>query len=148
MRFRHRDLEKPLRRHLLHRTERLTAASKTLHYVSHYSAQPFVVAVVTALLAIIFAVGVLTDFARLWIDAVSLGLSVITLVLVFIIQHAQATENLATQRKLDEIIKAIPEASDDLILLEEAPPEVLLEVEDLHREVKSESMGDSSPSRT
>ena len=40
--------------------------------------------------------------------------------MVFVIQHTQARAQEATQRKLDEILRASPEADNSLITLEEA----------------------------
>jgi low affinity Fe/Cu permease len=53
----------------------------------------------------------------------------VTLVMVFVIQHAQARQQAVTQRKLDELLRALPSARSELILLEEAPESVLRDVE-------------------
>jgi low affinity Fe/Cu permease len=45
----------------------------------------------------------------------------LTLAMVFVIQHTQSREQLATQRKLDEILRALPRADNALIAFEEAP---------------------------
>jgi low affinity Fe/Cu permease len=45
----------------------------------------------------------------------------LTLAMVFVIQHTQTREQLVTQRKLDEILRALPGASNAFIALEEAP---------------------------
>jgi low affinity Fe/Cu permease len=70
------------------------------------------------------------------------GASALTLMMVFAIQHTQGREQAATQRKLDEILKAIPGAADQLMMLEEAPREVILQVEERHREARSDSVDD------
>ena len=44
----------------------------------------------------------------------------VTLTMVFVIQHTQAREQAATQRKLDEILQALPGADNSLLLLEHA----------------------------
>jgi low affinity Fe/Cu permease len=49
--------------------------------------------------------------------------------MVFVIQHTQGREQTATQRKLDELLRALPEAQDEFILLEEASEEKLQKVE-------------------
>ncbi len=41
--------------------------------------------------------------------------------MVFAIQHTQARQQSATQRKLDELLRAMPNADDRLIAVEEAP---------------------------
>jgi low affinity Fe/Cu permease len=59
---------------------------------------------------------------------------------VFTIQHTQSREQAATQRKLDELLRAVPGAAASLMMLEEAPKETILEVEDEQREVRSDSI--------
>jgi low affinity Fe/Cu permease len=69
--------------------------------------------------------------------------------MVFTIQHTQSREQAATQRKLDELLRALPGAAESLMMLEEAPKEFILEVEEEQREVRSDSLDDStSPAAT
>jgi low affinity Fe/Cu permease len=71
--------------------------------------------------------------------------SAITLAMVFAIQHTQAREQAATQRKLDELLRALPGAAESLMMLEEAPKEFILNVEESQRDVRSESVdGDTT----
>ena len=49
----------------------------------------------------------------------------LTLALVFVIQHTQAREQLVTQRKLDELLRALPHADNALIAFEEASDDEL-----------------------
>ena len=53
--------------------------------------------------------------------------SSITLVMVFVIQHTQARQQAATQRKLDEVVRAVPTANNRLIAVEEAASDGELE---------------------
>ena len=39
----------------------------------------------------------------------------VTVVMVFVIQHTQARHQAATQRKLDEILRVLPEADNSLL---------------------------------
>ena len=48
-----------------------------------------------------------------------------TLAMVFVIQHTQARQQTATQRKLDEILRALPGADNRYLALEHAPDPVL-----------------------
>jgi low affinity Fe/Cu permease len=61
----------------------------------------------------------------------------ITLALVFVIQHTQARQEAVTQRKLDEILRALPAANNALITLEEAPDSELRAVAEAHREARA-----------
>jgi low affinity Fe/Cu permease len=62
-----------------------------------------------------------------------------TLAMVFIIQHTQARAQAATQRKLDEILRASPGADKTLITLEEAPDNELKAATQAHRDVKRDA---------
>jgi low affinity Fe/Cu permease len=75
---------------------------------------------------------------------IGLAVGAVTLVMVFAIQHTQGREQAATQRKLDELIRALPGADESLMMLEEAPREVMLGVEEDQRNVRSESSDTST----
>jgi len=52
--------------------------------------------------------------------------------MLFIIQHTQSRQQTATQLKLDELIRAIPEADDLLVHIETAKEAELIEREQDH----------------
>ena len=87
---------------------------------------------------VVAAVAVL-GFPTHWVDVFEVSTSGVTLIMVFAIQHTQGREQAATQRKLDELIHALPGADESLMMLEEAPREVMLDVEEGQRNVRSES---------
>lgn len=61
-----------------------------------------------------------------------------TLAMVFVIQHTQSRQQEATQRKLDEILRA-PGADRSVISLERAPDEELRAVSRKHREARADN---------
>jgi low affinity Fe/Cu permease len=87
---------------------------------------------------LVVAISIL-DFPKDWVAAFELSVSSVTLIMVFAIQHTQGREQAATQRKLDELIRAFPGANESLMMLEEAPREFMLEVEDEQRDIRSNS---------
>ena len=70
-------------------------------------------------------VGVAIDFPGWWENALYIASSLTTLIMVFAVQHTQARQAAATQRKLDELLRAIPTADNQLIALEEVPEQQL-----------------------
>jgi low affinity Fe/Cu permease len=56
--------------------------------------------------------------------------------MVFVIPHRQARQQAATQRKLDEILHALPGADDGLVRLEHGSDEELRAAADSHRQVR------------
>lgn len=75
----------------------------------------------------------------------------VTLAMVFVIQHTQAREQAATQRKLDEILQALPGADNSLLMLEHASHDELSATGDSHREIRQaaleEQAGAANPAR-
>jgi low affinity Fe/Cu permease len=126
-------------RRLVHRTEQLSGPSRVLYRIEHYTSLPAVaLAVVLAVLGLVI-VGAVLGFPDAWITAFQVSVAAITLVMVFAIQHTQGREQAATQRKLDELIRALPGANESLMMLEEASGDVMLNVEEEQREVRSTS---------
>ena len=66
--------------------------------------------------------------------------SAVTLAIVFVIQHTQAREQIVTQRKLDEILRALPQADNTIIGLEEASEAELAAVHSDHRELRAQAI--------
>ena len=85
------------------------------------------------------ATGAALGFPTRWVATFEVSVSAITLVMVFAIQHTQGREQAATQRKLDELIRALPGADESLMMLEEAPRRFMLDVEEEQRDVRSTS---------
>jgi low affinity Fe/Cu permease len=69
----------------------------------------------------------------------------ITLAMVFVIQHTQARHQRATQRKLDEILLALPDADHSLLTLEHASDEELHITGHQHRKVRQAAIEGRSP---
>ena len=68
-----------------------------------------------------------------------------TLAMVFIIQHSQGRAQTAIQRKLDEILRASPEADNSLMTLEEAPDNELKAATHAHRDARRDARDEPGP---
>jgi low affinity Fe/Cu permease len=87
---------------------------------SHGAVLIAVVAVVIALVA-----GLVTEFSGGWEKTIVIGSALVTLLLVVAIRHTQAKSSRAMQIKLDEIIRVLDEARDDVRSTERATEEKL-----------------------
>lgn len=95
--------------------------------------------VIAAVICLV-VVGATLGFPSSWVAGFEVFVSAITLVMVFAIQHTQGREQAATQRKLDELIRALPGADESLMMLEEAPRALMLDVENEQRDARSTSL--------
>ncbi len=65
-------------------------------------------------------VGFLTDFPRWWELVMTIGVPVLALLMLIVVQHTQSHASLATQLKLDELIRASTRASNRMMTVEDA----------------------------
>lgn len=95
----------------------------------------FIMAVLTVLGWAI--VGPSLRYSETWQLVINTSTTIITFLSVFLIQNSQNRESMAMQLKLDEIIRAVKEARDDIIDLEDLPEEQLEKLaEEFRRKVR------------
>lgn len=100
-------------------------SSLVLHRLNEASAHSTAGLIAAALILAWVVYGTVIEFPGWWENTLFIVSSTVTLVLVFAIQHTQARQQTATQRKLDELLRAIPRADNRLIAVEEAPDQEL-----------------------
>ncbi len=121
-------------------------SSRWLHRIDYYSSLPTVALAVGSVLIGAIAVGAVLGFSPGWIAGFEVGTSFVTLMMVLVIQHTQGREQAATQRKLDELLRALPGAQTGLMMLEEASDEMMRDVEKDQRESKESETDDRDES--
>ena len=120
-------------------SEQRHAGSRVLHVLDRWAARPtLALGVVVAVVVWVLWSAVFGFPARLETVFQTLAAAT-TLAMVFVIQHTQSRAQEATQRKLDEILRASPEADNSLITLEEAPDNELKAATDAHRGVRRDA---------
>jgi low affinity Fe/Cu permease len=99
--------------------------SRALHRLGELTSHSSAGLGATAFVLAWLLVGVVTSFGLWWQTVLYSVTGSVTFVMVFAIQHTQSRQQSATQRKLDELIRAVVAADDRLIAVEEAPDEEL-----------------------
>jgi low affinity Fe/Cu permease len=128
-------------------------ANHTASAAGNYKTFIFMVGVV-----IVWALsGPIFGFSETWQLVINTGTTVVTFLMVFLIQNTQNRDSLAQHLKLDEIIRAIAEADDDLMNAEDETDEQLAELKAKYRHLAGEQSeirnkirsfsDDSSPAR-
>ena len=97
---------------------------------AHLAGRPATFAVVVAMVLAWAAAGPFFHFSETWQLTINTGTTIVTFLMVFLIQASQNRESEAVQIKLDEIIRALDAANNELLDLEEMEEEDLVK---LHR---------------
>ena len=119
--------------------------SRTLHRLGDASAHSGAGLVVAGAVICWLVVGAVTAFPGWWATVLEVVSSSITLVMVFTIQHTQARQQAASQRKLDELLRAVPTADNRLIAVEEAPDDELAALADRNLAHRERASGSGRP---
>lgn len=81
--------------------------------------------VASSIIIIWAIIGPLMNFSNTWQLIISTISSVVTFLMVFLIQYAQNKDTKAIHLKLDELIRTSRKARDSFVNIEEKPDEVL-----------------------
>jgi low affinity Fe/Cu permease len=113
--------------------------SRMLHALDRLSAHPSIAGVVVIADLIWVTYSAVFGFPTRLETIFQTLVAAITMAMVFVIQHTQAREQAATQRKLDEILRALPGADNAMISLEEAHDDDLRAAKGAHRELRHDA---------
>lgn len=92
--------------------------------------------------------GPIFNFSDTWQLIINTATTIITFLMVFLIQNTQNRDAKAMHLKLDELIRAVKDARNELVDLEELSDEELKKLEEQFRRMRTRAENDeTSPSR-
>lgn len=124
------------------RRKRLSWFTRAAKWASHTAGRPSTFMIAVAVILIWAITGPLFRFSDTWQLVINTGTTIITFLMVFLIQNTQNRDTEALQIKMDELIRAVETAHNALLDLEELDDEDLDRVRkdylDLARKAREE----------
>ncbi|MCA1404209.1 low affinity iron permease family protein [Ensifer sp. IC3342] len=114
-------------------TQKINAFSKFATAVAEYSGRPITFALAVATIVIWGITGPLFGFSQTWQLVVNTGTTIITFLMVFVLQNSQIRDATAVQAKLDELILT-SSAENEYIGIEELEEEELKRLTEILKE--------------
>jgi len=90
--------------------------------------QPLAFTLALLLMIVWGATGPIFHYSDTWQLVVNTATTIVTFLMVFLIQNSQNREGQALQAKLDEVIRALDKAENRFIALEQRPEKEILEM--------------------
>jgi len=106
------------------------ALERLAHLAAHWSSSSAGFALALGVVVCWLAVGPLLGYSDSWQLFINTGTTIITFLMVFLIQRSQSKDALAIQLKLDEIVAALAGASNRLVAVEDLSESELAELQE------------------
>ena len=119
-----------------------SVVSRRLAWVDRRASRPSAALLVIAAAVVWVLVSIVAGFPGRWETIFQTLVAALTLAMVFVIQHTQARQQRATQRKLDEILRTIPNADNSLLALEHASDDELHAAATQHKAIRRAALDD------
>lgn len=110
---------------------------------AHFCGRPHVFTLAVALIVIWMITGPLFKFSDTWQLVINTSTTIITFLMVFLIQNTQNRDTEAMQIKLDELIRATKGAQNALLDIEELEQDQLDEFRAKYQTLASEARAES-----
>ncbi|MBX9830015.1 MAG: low affinity iron permease family protein [Xanthobacteraceae bacterium] len=120
--------------------------AKFSHAVAHASGTPTAFFLATLTIVIWAVTGPIFGYSDTWQLVINTGTTIVTFLMVFLIQNTQNRDALAVQLKLSELIIAMKDAENRIATIEDLPEE---DLEQMHKELcaRAEQAGDALANR-
>ena len=112
---------------------------KIAHKTAEATGHPLAFIFAVLIVAVWLVTGPYFHYSDTWQLVINTGTTILTFVVVFLIQNTQNRDTKAVHLKLDELIRAVKSARNEVIDLEEVPDEKLQALEGEFQKLRQEA---------
>ena len=105
---------------------------------SHFAGTPATFVIAAGVIIIWAVTGPFFHYSDTWQLVINTGTTIITFLMVFLIQNTQNRDTSALQVKLDELIKSLDTADNSLLDMEELEEEEIIKKRDVYEKLARE----------
>jgi low affinity Fe/Cu permease len=125
-------------------TKPRSAFSRFAKWTARATGRPTTFALAALIIVVWGITGPIFGFSDTWQLVINTGTTIVTFLMVFLIQSTQNRDAEAVQVKLDEIIRAIGNAKNELLDLEELEEQDLDEIRETYTEMAKKARDERS----
>lgn len=107
--------------------------------ISHVTGRPSTFSLAVVVIVLWLVSGPIFNFSDTWQLVINTGTTIITFLMVFLIQNTQNRDTAAIQLKLDELVRAHQGAHNAILDLEELDDQMIEAFRDRYRRLASEA---------
>ena len=113
---------------------------KISHKVGENAGSPWAFIIAVSLIGVWLLTGPMFNFSDTWQLVINTGTTIITFLMVFLIQNMQNRDAKAVHLKLDELIRSVKAARNDFIDLEDSTEENLAKLTEEMKKVRTDKL--------
>jgi len=120
-------------------------SAKVAEYAVAWTGSTFAFMLALAVIIVWAVTGPIFNFSDTWQLVINTGTTIVTFLMVFLIQNTQNRDSRAAQLKLDELIKAVKGARNSMIDLERLSDEEMRHLEEEYKKLCEGHVNDKKP---
>jgi low affinity Fe/Cu permease len=114
------------------------AFARFARWVAHVAGTPWMFVLASAVVAVWAFLGPRFHYSDTWQLVINTGTTIVTFLMVFVIQNTQNRDSRALHLKLDEVIRSIQHAHNELIDIEKLSDEELQQLAEHYEQIRAE----------
>ncbi len=103
--------------------------------IAGFAGRPAAFIIALALIVVWAVTGPIFGFSEVWQLVINTGTTIVTFLMVFLVQNTQNRDSAAIQAKLDELLRAMADAREQFIGIEHMTDQ---EIEDIRKDLEEE----------